>query len=141
MAFKAGTVAFAKLDGVNAAGTNIQPYLDNFSWGQTVATNEVSVFGTSAKAFITGLTDGDVVAFSGPYDKALYSILTAVKAAQAVGSATSTILWGPGGSVSGEASISAECFVQSVALAAQVGGRVELSGALQITGAVANTTF
>lgn len=141
MAFRAGTTTFVMIDGVNGAGTNVSPYLDNMSWSQTSSTNEVSVFGTSAKAMILGLTDGDTVSMAGPYDKVLYSILTGVKAAQSAGSSTSTIMWGPGGSVAGEAKVSSETWVTEVGLSTSVGGRVEMTASLQVTGAVTNSTW
>lgn len=141
MAFRAGTTTFIALDGVNGAGTNVSRYADNFDWPQSVETQDVSVFGTAAKAFINGLTDGDTVSISGPYDAPMFSLLTGVKAAQSAGSSTCTILWGPGGSVAGEARITAEAWVTQVSLSSSVGGRVELSASLQVTGAVTNNTW
>lgn len=141
MAFRAGTTSFLMIDGVNGAGTNISPYADNTSWQQTIETLDVSAFGTAAKAFINGLTDGDTVTFSGPYDKAAWNILTALKAAQSAGSSTATLLWGPGGSVSGEAKVQAETWVTQIGLSTSVGGRVDLSASLQVTGAVTASTF
>lgn len=141
MAFRAGTTTYILLDGVNGGGTNVSRYADNFSWPQSVVTNDVSAFGTAAKANINGLTDGDTVSISGPYDAPMFTQLTGLKAAQSAGSSTCTILWGPGGSVSNEAKISAEAWVTQVSLSSTVGGRVELSASLQITGAVTNTTW
>ena len=141
MAFRAGTTTFVMIDGVNGAGTNVSRYADNFSWPQSVDTLDVSVFGTAAKAFINGLTDGDTVTVSGPYDAPMFSLLTGVKAAQSAGSSTSTVLWGPGGSVATEARISAEAWVTQVSLSSSVSGRVDMSASLQITGAVTNTVF
>lgn len=141
MAFRAGTVAWSMLTGINTVGTNIQPYVDNFTWPQSVETLDVSAFGTSAKAFINGLTDGDTVSFSGPYDKVVYNLLTGLKAGQAAGSAASTVTWGPGGSVATEAKISGSAWVTSVGLSAGVGGRVEYSASIQITGAVVSTVW
>lgn len=141
MAFRAGTTTFVMLDGVNGAGTNVSRYADNFQWPQSVDTLDVSAFGTAAKAYINGLTDGDTVTISGPYDAPMFSLLTGVKAAQSAGSSTCTILWGPGGSVAAEARISAEAWVTQVSLSSSVGGRVDLSASLQITGAVTNTVF
>jgi len=141
MAFRAGTTTFVMLDGVNGAGTNVSRYADNFQWPQSVDTLEVSAFGTAAKAFINGLTDGDTVTISGPYDAPMFSLLTGVKAAQSAGSSTSTVLWGPGGSVAAEARISAEAWVTQVSLSSSVGGRVDMSASLQITGAVSNSVF
>jgi catalase (peroxidase I) len=141
MAFRAGTTTFIALDGVNGAGTNVSRFADSFDWPQSVETQEVSAFGTAAKAFINGLTDGDTVSISGPYDAPIFTLLTGVKAAQSAGSSTTTILWGPGGSVSGEARITAEAWVTSVSLSSSVGGRVEMSASLQVTGAVTNNTW
>jgi hypothetical protein len=141
MAFRAGTTTFIALDGVNGAGTNVSRFADSFDWPQSVETQEVSAFGTAAKAFINGLTDGDSVSISGPYDAPIFTLLTGVKAAQSAGSSTTTILWGPGGSVSGEARITAEAWVTSVSLSSSVGGRVEMSASLQVTGAVTNNTW
>lgn len=141
MSFKAGTVAYTLMDGVNGAGTNISPYTDNFGWPQSVQVLDVSAFGTSAKANINGLTDGDTVSVSGPYDKVIYTHYTGIKAAQAAGSSTATITWGPGGSVAGEAKVSAECWVTGINLSTGVGGRSEYAATLQITGAVTNGTW
>ena len=141
MAFRAGTTTFITLDGVNGGGTNVSRFADSFDWPQSVETQEVSAFGTAAKAFINGLTDGDSVSFSGPYDAAMFSLLTGVKAAQSAGSSTTTILWGPGGSVAGEAKVTAEAWVTSVSLSSSVGGRVDLAASMQVTGAVTNTTW
>lgn len=141
MAFRAGKEAWLKMDGVNGAGTVISGYLDSISWPQTIQQLETSTFGTTAKQFIPGLTDGDTVTCSGPYDPALVTIVANVKAAQAAGSSTSTLIFGPGGSVSGQASISAEAWVASYAPSATVGGRTEWALSMQVTGAVTNTTF
>ena len=78
MAFRAGTTTFIALDGVNGAGTNVSRFADSFDWPQSVETQEVSAFGTAAKAFINGLTDGASVSISGPYDVAMFSLLTGV---------------------------------------------------------------
>ena len=141
MAFKAGTATYVNLDGVNGSGTNVSPYTDNFQWPQSVETMDVSVFGTAAKGFINGLTDGDTLTLSGPYDVAMHSLLTGIKAAQSAGSSTSTVLYGPGGSVSGQARVTAEVWLSSYQLSSGVGGRAEFSCSLQVTGAVTNGTF
>jgi hypothetical protein len=141
MAFRAGTVSFVMLDNVAGSLTNLSSYADNFAWPQSVETVDVSVFGTAAKAFINGLTDGDTVTMSGPLDATLHTHLTAVKAAQSAGSSTMTVTWGPGGSVSGQPKISAETWVTQYAPATAVGGRMEYSATLQVTGAVTNATW
>lgn len=141
MAFKAGTVTFVALDNTAGTPTNLSPYADNFAWPQSVTTLDTSTFGTAAKSSITGLTDGDTVTMSGPLDVTLHSHLAAIKAAQAAGSSTSTIQWGPGGSVSGQAKISAECWVTGYNVSVGVSGRAEYQCSLQVTGAVTNGTW
>lgn len=141
MAFKAGIVSWFALDNVAGSLTNLTPYIDNTSVPQTVEQLDVSVFGTSSKAFIPGLTDGDTVSLSGPYDVTMHTHLTAVKAAQAGGSSTSTYTWGPGGSVAAQAKISGECWLASYEVSSGVGGRVEYSATLQVTGTVTNTVW
>lgn len=141
MAFKPGYIASLFLD--NAAGTltNLSPYIDSTDFPQNVDTVEVSAFGTQAKAYIGGLSDGDTVSFSGPYDVTLHTHITAVKAAQAAGTASFSYQWGPGGSVSGQAKVTGECLLAGYSLSSGVGGRAEYTCSLQVTGAVTNGTF
>lgn len=141
MAFKAGTVSFVLLDGVAGTPVNVSAYSDNFTWPQTTQTQNVSAFGTAAQAFIPGLTDGDTISVSGPLDVALGTFLAGLKAAQSAGSSTSTVTWGPGGSVSGQLKISAETWVTQYNVTTSVTGRVEWSASLQVTGAVTNGTW
>jgi hypothetical protein len=141
MAFKPGYLGHFSLD--NAAGTltNLSMYIDNVSVPQTVQTLEVSAFGSSAKAFIPGLTDGDTISFSGPYDVAMHTHLTALKAAQSAGTASHSYQWGPGGSVASQAKQTGETILVSYELSTGVGGRSEYSASLQVTGTVTNSTF
>lgn len=141
MAFKAGTVAYFNLDNAAGTPTNLSAYLDDVSYPQSVQTVEVSVFGTAAKAFVAGLTDGDTIAIKGPLDVASYGHMGSVKAAQSAGTASFTFLWGPGGSVSGLPKITGECLLTGLTTSAGVGGRVEFAASLQVTGAVTNATF
>ena len=141
MAFKPGYLGWFALD--NAAGslTNIQPYIDDVGVPQTVETLEVTALGTSSKAFIVGLSDGDTISASGPYDVTIYTQLTGLKAAQAAGTASHSFMWGPGGSVASEAKVTGECLLASLELSTSASGRVEWSASLQVTGAVTNSTF
>lgn len=141
MAFKPGRVGWFALDNVAGTLTNLSSYIDNVSVPQSVDTLDVSVLGTVPKAFITGLTDGDTITISGPYDATVHTHLSNLKAAQAAGSATATYTWGPGGSVASEAKISGETYVTSYGLTTGVGGRAEWSASLQVSGAVTNATW
>ena len=141
MAFKAGKDSFILLDAITGTPANISAYADSVSFPQMVETQEVSVFGTTAKAFIPGLVDGGEINLSGPADVALGTFVSALKAAQSAGSTTATFTWGPGGSVSGQIQQAAEVYVKSYNVSSGVGGRVEYSASLQITGAVTNSTW
>ncbi len=141
MAFKAGTASAWFLCNAAAAVQNLSPYTDNLSVPQTVQQLEVSAFGTAAKAFITGLTDGDTITASGPYDVTIHTQITALKAAQAAGSAAAGFFWGPGGSVAAQARVGGSGFVASYQLTSTTGGRVEYTYSLQVSGAVTNGTF
>ncbi len=141
MAFKPSNQSWFAIDTVAGSLTNRQPYIDNVEWPQSVEQTEVSAFGTSSKAFIPNLTDGDDISISGPYDVTMYTALTAVKAAQAAGSSTCSVGWGPGGSVASQAVVTAETWVKSLSFKSAVGGRVEYAATLQVTGAVTNSTF
>lgn len=141
MAFKAGTTSAIYL--ANAANSlqNLSAYADNFSWPQSVDQLDVTTFGSAAKGMITGLSDGDTISMSGPYDVVIHTQLTAMKSAQAAGTAGFGILFGPGGSVASQARIAGTVYVAQYNLSTSVAGRVEYSASLQVTGAVANGTF
>lgn len=141
MAFKPGKNSWFGLDTAAGSVTNIQPYLDSMTVPQTVDMLDVSALGTTSKAFINGLSDGDTISLSGPYDVAIHTHLTGLKAAQAAGTASHSFLWGPGGSVASEAKVSGECLLASYETSTGVKGRVEWKATLQITGAVTNSTF
>ena len=141
MAFRPGYSAWFGL--ANGAGSVqvLQPYIDSISIPQTIQQLEVSAIGTAAKAFIPGLTDGDTITISGPYDVTMTTHLAGLKAAQSAGTASFAWQYGPGGSVSGQAKITGTCILASYTPAAQVGGRVDWAATLQITGAVTNATW
>lgn len=141
MAFKPGKDSWFALDNVAGTLTNLSHYIDTVDVPQTVEMLDVSVLGTAAKGFIPGLTDGDTISISGPYDVTMYTHLTALKAAQAAGSSTSTYTFGPGGSVASQAKQSAETWVASIGHTTGVGGRAEYAATLQVTGAVTNGTW
>jgi len=141
MAFKAGKDAFFLLDSVAGSASNLTAYIDQVSLDQPVEALEVSVFGSNAKAYLPGLSDGGQVSFSGPLDVALGTFIAALKAGHAAGSASSTIDFSPAGSVSGLIRQQAEGFVTSYSVSSSVSGRVEYSATMQITGAVTNSTW
>ena len=141
MAFKAGKLAFIRIDGVAGTPVDVSAYADDFSWPQSIETAETTAFGQTAKSSIPTLSDGDTVSMSGPLDVAMGTFLATIKAAQAAGSSSATIEYSPGGSVAGQVKISAEAWLTGYNPASQVGGRVEYSASWQITGACTNGTW
>lgn len=141
MAFQPGYKSAFYLANAAAALQNLSPYSDSVTVPQTVATIEVSTFGTVAKSFIVGLTDGDSISMNGPYDVTVHTQLTALKSAQAAGSAAAAYIWGPGGSVASQARSAGSVFLTSYNVSSGVGGRVEYTASFQVSGAVTNGTF
>ncbi len=141
MAFKAGTTSAWYLGNAAAALQNLSGYADNLSFPDSTMMLDVSVFGTNSKAFIPGLSNGDTVTMSGPYDVTVHTHLTALKAAQVAGSAAAAFIFGPGGSVASQARIAGSLFVAQYTTSSTVAGRVEYTASLQVTGAVVNGTF
>jgi predicted TIM-barrel enzyme len=141
MAFQPGYKSAFYLANSAAALQNLSPYADSVSVPQSVQTLETSTFGTVSKSFVVGLSDGDAISVSGPYDVTVHTQLTALKAAQAAGSAAAAYIWGPGGSVASQARSAGSAFVTSYNVSSGVGGRVEYTATLQVTGAVTNSTF
>lgn len=142
MAFGSGKKAHVALDNPAGSLQNISAFADNIQFPQSNDMLDVTTFGTlMARAYTTGLADGGQISISGPLDSALGTLLAANKAAQMAGTASFTCLYGPGGSVSGGLSQSAEVLIAAFNVTTGVGGRVEYSASLQITGAVANSTF
>jgi hypothetical protein len=141
VAFQPGKGAHVLLDGVAGSLVNVSTYADSMSFPQPVDTIETTTFGDTAKDFIPGLTDGGQFQISGPLDVALGTFVSAVKAAQAVGSSTSTLNFSPAGSVAGQIKVSCETYISAYDISVGVGGRVEYSATYQITGAVTNATW
>lgn len=137
---KAGHVAWFALDSAAGSLVNLQQYLDNTSLAQNINAVDVSALGTQAKAFVVGLSDGQIT-ISGPYAAGLHTHIGSCLAAQAAGTASHSFLYGPGGSVASEAKISGECIVTGYTPSSQVGGRVEWTASLQVTGAISNVTW
>ena len=141
MAFKPGYLGYFGLDSGAGSIVDISAYLDNVGVPQSADTLEVSVFGVTAKQYIGGMTDGDTISISGPYDVALHTHITGMKAAQSAGTASFSYEWGPGGSVAAQAKVNGEAILVGYELSSGTGGRAEWSGSLQVTGIVTNGTW
>lgn len=136
MAFVHGKSAVFKLD--NAAGSLVDysAFLEDVSMPRSIETAETSTFGSSAKSYITGLTDA-TISVSGKFDAAADATLVAV-----IGqSDTLSFEYGPEGSVAGKIKYTGECIMTSYDIGATVGDAVTASVELQVSGAVTRTTF
>ena len=136
MAFVHGKSAAFKLD--NAAGSLVDysAYLEDISFPRSVETAETTTFGSSAKSYITGLTDA-TVSLSGKFDATADATLAGV-----VGQAASlSFEYGPAGSGSGLVKYSGEAIMTSYEVGATVGDVVTASVELQVTGAITRGTF
>lgn len=141
MAFKPGYAAYIGLDNAAGAIQNVSVYADNFSFPQTIEQLEVTTFGSSVKRFIPGLAGGDTLSVSGPLDSTLHTQIANMLGTQAAGGSSFSLLYGPGGSVSGQVKQSVEVFIAGYTTQTGVGGRAEYSASLQVDGAVTNTTW
>lgn len=136
MAFVHGKSAAFKLD--NAAGSLVDysAYLEEVSMPRSIETAETTTFGSSAKSYITGLSDA-TISLSGKFDVAADATLAAVLGQ----SATLSFEYGPAGSASGAVKYSGECIMTSYEIGATVGDAVTASVELQVTGTITRGTW
>ena len=141
MAFKPGHLAYIGLDNAAGAVQNVSTYGDDFSFPYTVEMLDTTTFGSGVKRFIPGLAGGDTLSLSGPLDTTFHAQIAAMLGTQAAGGSSFSILYGPGGSVSGQPKQSAEVFIASYEPSTGVSGRAEYSCSLQVDGAVTHSTW
>jgi len=142
MAFKPGYLGYFATDDAAASMTDISGYIDSVSVPQSADQLDVSVLGgTSAKQYIAGMTDGDSISVGGPYDATVHSHISGMKAAQAAGTVGFAYLYGPGGSVSGQAKVGGTVYLSNYTLSSSTGGRAEWTATFQVTGAVTSGTW
>lgn len=141
MAFKAGKGAFIALDNVAGSPVDISAFADQLDFPLPVDTLDTTTFGDNDKDMIPGLAGGAVVSASGPLDVALGTFLASLRSAQAAGSTSATIQYGPGGSISGQIKRSAEVYITAYNISTSVAGRVEYTASLQVTGATTDGTW
>jgi hypothetical protein len=134
--FVHGKSAVFKLD--NAAGTltDISNVAEEVSLPRSIETAETTTFGSSAKSYITGLTDS-TVSVSGKFDATVDAHLSAILGQ----AATLSFEYGPAGSTSGNIKYTGECIATSYEVSASVGDALTFSIELQVTGAVTRATY
>jgi hypothetical protein len=141
MAFVHGKNAYIQID--NSAGTltSLTSISNEVSYSQSIETAETSVFGTSAKTYITGQNDA-TISISGLFDATSASVIEGTIDALIAGTnASASLVFGPEGNGTGKKKISCETIVTSYEISASVGDVVSLSVELQRTGASTIGTF
>lgn len=136
MAFVHGKSAAFKLDNSSGSLVDYSAYLEDISFPRSVETAETTTFGSSAKSYITGLSDA-TISLSGKFDSASDATLAAVLGQ----SATLSFEYGPAGSASGAVKYSGEAIMTSYEVGATVGDVVTASVELQVTGTITRGTF
>ena len=140
MAFQPGARAYLALDSAAGTPVNLSPYIDDTEVSQSTEMLETSTIGTLTKAFIPGLQAGDTIPLAGPYDILVHTHMHQAKGTSDAGT-TLTVQYGPGGSVSGQAKVTAECYISNYTLKSAVGSRSDWSATLQVTGAYTNASW
>ena len=134
--FRHGKSTVFKVD--NAAGslTDISNTLTDVSFPQSVDTAETSSFGSSAKAYVVGLSDS-TLSVSGNFDATVDAHLAAV-----LGQAASlSFEYGPEGSTAGFVKYTGESILTSYEKSGAIGDVVTYSAEFQVTGAITRGTY
>jgi hypothetical protein len=141
MPFIHGKNAYIQLD--NSAGTlvDLSSITNEVSFSLSIDTNETSVFGTSAKQYITGLNDG-TISLTGLFDATSATVIEGTINALIAGTlASATLVFGPEGSAATKKKYTQEVLVTSYEIGAPVGDVVSLTVEFQRTGATTFSTF
>lgn len=136
MAFVHGKSAVFKLDNSSGNLVDYSAFLEDISFPRSIETAETTTFGSSAKSYITGLTDA-TVSLSGKFDATADATLAAV-----IGQATPLDFeYGPAGSTVTFIKYSGTCIMTSYEVSATVGDVVTATVELQVTGAITRGAF
>lgn len=130
MAFQPGHGAYLLLD-----ATDVTAYLDNQSLDQVRDTLETTVFGLTARTYISGLQSASI-SLSGPWDPTGDAVLAGTDDGAVV-----AYEFGPEGSTASDIKYSGNCLFTNYSVSTSVDGRVEWSASFQPTGAVTRGTF
>jgi hypothetical protein len=141
MAFVHGKNAYIQIDNSLGSLTDISTISNEVSYSESIETAETSVFGTSAKQYITGMNDA-TVSVSGLFDATSAGVIEGTIAALISGTlASATLVFGPEGNGTGKKKYTMETIVTSYEIGAPVGDVVSLSVEFQRTGATTIGTF
>ena len=146
MAKSHGKVGHFSLDDTAGTPRDISPYVDNIDMSHDNELAEVTGMGSSSKAYIAGLYDGQFT-ISGPWDDAANvgseTVLGPYTATGGELSAGGTASWvyGPEGATGGDIKYSGEGLVVSYSNSVPVGGRASWSATIQRSGDITRGTF
>ena len=136
MAFGHGKSAVFKLDDSGGTLRDLSSYINEASMPRDIETAETTAFGSSAKSYITGLTDA-TISISGMFD----SVADGYVAGALGQAATLSFEYGPLGSTASMIKYTGEAILTSYELSSSVGDVVTFSADLQVTGAITRTTW
>jgi hypothetical protein len=122
---------------VLVGGYDLSAYFNEASVSEMVETGETTTFGTSAKTYITGLTDG-TVSISGMFDGATGAVDAVLSSV--LGSDTAVVFSvAPEGLAITRRLYAGESRATSYEISSPVADVVSVSGELQVTGGVGNS--
>lgn len=136
MAFSHGKDTVFKLDNSGGTLVDLTAYMLSVGFPQEIDMAETSVFGTSAKTYVAGMSDG-TLSVEGRYDPVPDAQLSSLKGL----AASSTFEYGPQGSASGAVKYTGECRLTSYEVSGDTGDMCGLTAEFQLTGAVTRTTW
>lgn len=137
MAFIHGKSSLFTIDNSSGTPVDISAYCDEVSLSRDIETAEVTAFGNSAKAYITGLTDA-TISVSGKFDAAGASTVDSVLSGILGQSATVTWAYRPNSAAKSATNpeYTGEGIVTSYEVSGSVGDAVTFSAEIQATGTI-----
>jgi hypothetical protein len=141
MAFVHGKNGYIELDNSSGSLTNISGISNEITYSMSIDTAETSVFGVSAKQYITGQNDA-TISVSGLFDATTAGVIEGTIDALIAGTiASATLEFGPEGNATGKKKYSQEVIVTSYEIGVPVGDVVSLSVEFQRTGTTTKSTY
>lgn len=136
MAFGHGKSAVFKIDDSGGTLRDISAFINEASLPREIETAETTTFGSSAKSYITGLTDA-TISISGLFDSVADGYLAGVLGQ----AAPLEFEYGPLGSTASMIKYSGNCIMTSYEVSSPVGDVVTFSADFQVTGAITRGTW
>ena len=115
----------------------LSSYFNEMSSSKSIETAETTAFGSSAKTYITSLSDG-TISFSGMFDSSADAVSEVFEAIIAAGSSTAITMAQDGGLTIGSSCVIAQALQTSYDITVPVADVVALSGEFQVTGGLRN---